>query len=118
MTTENNEVWEIPFLDPVHEFREDFLLKVKPYTELTKLPPKMLAEMTGQDLGTCSWTLTMTTIFFLSLMLNFIKHPQLRKWYSSSIGLFFGFYVYGAGYFWVIAMFVTVWPLMAFLPRE
>ena len=60
----------------------------------------------------------MTSIFLLSLGLTFIKTPFIRKWYSTSIGIFAGFYVYGFGYFIVIAMDVSVWPIMAFLPKQ
>ena len=78
----------------------------------------MLADASGMDEGSCSWVLTMTTIFVLGFGLNFIKVPLLRKWYSSTIGLFFGFYVWGIGYVWVIAMFVSIWPVMLLLPKE
>lgn len=60
----------------------------------------------------------MTFIFVMSLGLNFIKHPEIRKWYSSTIGLIFGFYVWGIGYIFVMLMFMSIWPVMKLLPKE
>ena len=34
-------------LDPVHQFREEVMEKVKPFTELVKVPSLKIAEFTG-----------------------------------------------------------------------
>ena len=60
----------------------------------------------------------MVSVFLLSLGLSLISNPSARKWYSTSIGLFFGFYVNGLGYSIVLLMFVAVYPALAFLPRN
>ena len=56
--------------------------------------------------------------FFLCLGLTFLKDPQMRKWYSTLIGLLLGFYFHGVSYLVCILHFSCVYPLMKYLPRE
>ena len=60
----------------------------------------------------------MFSIFFLSLVLSLIKNPTCRKWFSTLVGLHFSFYVTGPGYFFVILMFMAVYPFMVIFSRR
>ena len=91
---------------------------MKPFTDVTEIPGKLIAEALVIDDGTATWIFAMVSVFILSLGLSLITNPTIRKWYSTSIGLFFGFYVNGMGYAIVLLMFVAVYLALAFLPRS
>lgn len=47
-----------------------------------------------------------------------LRDPFQRKWYSTSLGLFLGFYLLGIGYFIVIAQIVFAYLAMRFMPTR
>lgn len=81
-------------------------------------PIDLIASAVGQDKNTSTWIFAMVCVFVLSLGLSLIRNTALRKWYSTSIGLFFGFQVNGLGYIFVLLMFVAVYPIVVVLPRR
>ena len=70
------------------------------------------------DLGTACWVFVVYMSFGCGLLLSLIDSPFLRKWFSSSVGMILGFFMYGPGYVWCLAMFLTVYIFLAVLPRE
>ena len=56
--------------------------------------------------------------FWLSLGLSHITNPRLRMIYNCVAGLILGFYFHGVSYLFVIFQWASVYPLMAYLPRD
>ena len=75
-------------------------------------------EMTELSENVATLFVTYQLGFFLCLGLTFLKDPQMRKWYSTLIGLLLGFYFHGVSYLVCILHFSCVYPLMKYLPRE
>jgi len=114
-----DEAWgNFAFLKPIDDFQIHFMERIKPVTDILDIPVNLIASATGQDSGTSTWIFAMVSVFVLSLGLSLIGNPRCRKWYSTSIGLFFGFYVNGLGYSFVLLMFTSVYPVMVVLPRR
>ena len=87
-------------------------------TDILDIPAKFIADVVKFDLGTSAWIFSMFSVFFLSLVLSLIKNPTCRKWFSTLFGLHFSFYVTGPGYFFVILMFMAVYPFMVIFSRR
>ena len=114
------EGWEQPaFLEPIHKFGEELSTRATTLNELMQIPPHGFMRVTGiDDLGTACWVFVVYMSFGCGLLLSLIDSPFLRKWFSSSVGMILGFFIYGPGYVWCLAMFLTVYIFLAVLPRE
>jgi len=60
---------------------------------------------------------TIIVSFSACLVLGQIQDVLLRKVWSTSTGLFVGFFIYGGQYWWNIAFVLINYLLMRFLPR-
>ena len=81
--------------------------KIEPILDLLYTPVTELAKL-GPSETLLAIFLTYLAMFFLSLLLSLIKTPFLRKVYSSSLGLFLGFYCNGFGFIYVLMSYAVV----------
>ena len=89
-----------------------------PIEEIVYKPVYALMEMQMITETTATLFVAFQLSFLFSLGLNFIKDPQMRKWYSTLTGLMLGFYYHGVSYLFVIFHLSCVYPFMKYLPRE
>ena len=72
----------------------------------------------GPNFHQSCYVVSLLSIFVLSLVMNLIRIPFLRKAFSTVLGIFFGFYVNGFAMWWAHLPTVLVYIVMATMKRE
>ena len=96
-----------PIFVEIQQLREIVIPNLEPILEILYKPVTTISNL-GPDETSVSIFISYLSIFALSLLLSLIKTPSLRMLYSSSLGLFFGFYCNGFGYSYVLLSYLAV----------
>ena len=105
---------------PLQDLREklwqsygDLFLKV--YWPSIKLSQTVFK---GQEISRIIFFTWLLLTFALCLGLSLIKSPQIRKLYSTVLGLLCAFYCFGVGYLAIIFQFIAFYAVNLVLPRN
>ena len=90
----------------------------KPVSDIVYTPCKVLEREAGLDEATLVYMTSQILSFVLCLCCSHIHEPSARKYFSSTCGLFLGFYFNGASYFFILAHFNCVYLIAKLLPRQ
>ena len=89
-----------------------------PLAEVVYKPVELAQDMLGLNEVYAHLLVVYHFGFWLSLGLSFITNPQARRLYNAVSGLILGFYFHRVNFLFILFQIVSVYPLMAFLPRK
>ena len=105
-------------LQAAQDMHVDLSRQIAPLTDPLYEPLRVLGGILNQDLGNMIYLACMVYSLILCLILGQIRVVWARKLFSSSAGLFLGFYFYGLLYFLNIAWVLLCYLSLAVLPRK
>ena len=106
-----------PIFEPLWQGRQQFVARFQREIDLVYWPAYKFSE-TGVNFYQSCYVVSLLSIFLLSLVMNLIRVPFLRKAFSTVLGIFFGFYVNGFAMWWCHLPSVLVYIVMATMKRE